>query len=83
MNPLTLLRRCAAALLAFSLFAGSAQAEQTLRTTLEIRENYLTPLHHLQVQLLARHRAGEEGPELERALLHTISGIAAGMRNTG
>lgn len=57
--------------------------EQTLRTTLEIRENYLTPLHHLQVQLLARHRAGEEGPELERALLHTISGIAAGMRNTG
>lgn len=31
MNPLTLLRRCAAALLAFSLFAGSAQAEQTLR----------------------------------------------------
>lgn len=31
MTPLTLLRRCAAALLAFSLFAGSAQAEQTLR----------------------------------------------------
>lgn len=54
-----------------------------LRTTLEIRENYLEPLHHLQVQLLARRRAGEEDPELERALLLTIGGIAAGMRNTG
>ena len=54
-----------------------------LRTTLEIRENYLEPLHHLQVQLLARMRAGEEGEQLERALLLTINGIAAGMRNTG
>ena len=54
-----------------------------LRTTLEIRENYLEPLHHLQVQLLARQRAGEEDPQLERALLLTINGIAAGMRNTG
>ena len=54
-----------------------------LRTTLEIRENYLEPLHHLQVQLLARMRDGEEDPQLERALLLTINGIAAGMRNTG
>ncbi|MBV9831657.1 MAG: phosphoenolpyruvate carboxylase, partial [Marmoricola sp.] len=54
-----------------------------LRTTLEIRENYLEPLHHLQVQLLSRLRAGEEGEQLERALLLTINGIAAGMRNTG
>ena len=57
--------------------------EPTLRTTLEIRDNYLEPLHHLQIQLLARHRAGEDDPELERALLLTINGIAAGMRNTG
>ncbi|HET8959163.1 phosphoenolpyruvate carboxylase [Nocardioides sp.] len=57
--------------------------EPTLRTTLEIRENYLEPLHHLQSQLLARQRRGEDGPLLERALLLTINGIAAGMRNTG
>lgn len=57
--------------------------EPTLRTTLETRENYLLPLHQLQVRLLSRVRAGEESPELERALLHTVSGIAAGMRNTG
>lgn len=57
--------------------------EQTLRTTLEIRDNYLEPLHHLQLDLLRRHRSGEQDPQLERALLLTINGIAAGMRNTG
>jgi phosphoenolpyruvate carboxylase len=56
---------------------------ETLRTTLQIRENYLEPLHHLQSQLLVRHRRGEDDPTLERALLLTINGIAAGMRNTG
>ena len=54
-----------------------------LRTTLEIRDHYLDPLHHLQVNLLARRRAGEEDPLLARALLLTVNGIAAGMRNTG
>jgi phosphoenolpyruvate carboxylase len=57
--------------------------EPTLRTTLEIRENYLEPLHHLQIELLGRYRRGEDDPKLERALLLTINGIAAGMRNTG
>ncbi len=55
----------------------------TLRTTLELRENYLEPLHLLQIQLLLRHRAGEADPQLERALLLTVNGIATGMRNTG
>ncbi|SES25477.1 Phosphoenolpyruvate carboxylase, type 1 [Pedococcus cremeus] len=59
------------------------EREPVLRTTLEVRDNYLAPLHHLQVQLLRRHRDGETGPELERALLFTVNGIAAGMRNTG
>ena len=63
--------------------AGLLDRDPILHTTLEIRENYLEPLHHLQVQLLARRRAGEDDPQLERALLLTINGIAAGMRNTG
>jgi phosphoenolpyruvate carboxylase len=49
-----------------------------------LRNGYTTPLNVLQVELLARCRKDENpSPELEQALMVTISGIAAGMRNTG
>ncbi|MGH3672929.1 MAG: phosphoenolpyruvate carboxylase [Pseudonocardiaceae bacterium] len=54
-----------------------------LRHTLQVRASYLEPLHHLQVSLLARCRKVDvPGPNLRRALLRTVNGIAAGMRNT-
>ena len=52
--------------------------------SIALRNVYTDPLNLLQVELLARLRQTENpDPELEQALMITITGIAAGMRNTG
>ena len=55
-----------------------------IASNIQMRNIYTNPLNLLQVELLHRSRS-QENPShtLELALMITISGIAAGMRNTG
>ena len=64
------------------------EANPVLSRTLAVRNAYLAPLHYMQVALLERWRADraaerQSDPAVARALLLTVNGIAAGMRNTG
>lgn len=56
----------------------------TLQRSIRRRNPYVDPLSYIQVELLQRLRnARQPDPELEQAVLLTVNGIAAGLRNTG
>jgi len=57
-----------------------------LQTSIARRNPYVDPLSYVQIELLRRLRASPDGPdhaELEDVILLSISGIAAGLKNTG
>jgi phosphoenolpyruvate carboxylase len=54
-----------------------------LRRSIAQRTPYLDTLSYIQVELMRRQRRGRGSPRLEAALELTVSGISAGLRNTG
>lgn len=59
--------------------AGNAALQRSIRH----RFPYIDPLHHLQIELMRRYRAGQADERVRRGIHISINGIAAGLRNTG
>ncbi|KAL2601463.1 hypothetical protein AAZV13_10G169700 [Glycine max] len=59
------------------------QNNRSLRRLIENRLPFLNPLNMLQVEILKRLRRDDDNRKIRDALLITINGIAAGMKNTG
>jgi phosphoenolpyruvate carboxylase len=59
------------------------ETNPSLARSFRNRSPYVDPLNHLQVTLLRRLRGGEDDEVVRRAIMLTINGIAAGLRNSG
>jgi phosphoenolpyruvate carboxylase len=58
------------------------ESNPVLRRSIDVRNPYVDPINLVQIELLRRLRAREDD-QVRAALMVTINGIAAGMRNTG
>ncbi len=75
---------------ALQLITGESKrlaSNVALARSIQHRFPYIDPLHHLQVELIRRFRAGKKPEDLDekvqRGIHISINGIAAGLRNTG
>jgi phosphoenolpyruvate carboxylase len=75
--------RTVRALLAVTRQKELLESNQVLAHSIKLRNPYVDPMHLIQVDMLRRKRAGEDTPEVNRAIAATINGISAGLRNTG
>jgi phosphoenolpyruvate carboxylase len=71
------------AVLAITRQTELLEKNQVLARSIKLRNPYVDPMHLIQVDMLRRKRQGEDTPEVNRAIAATISGISAGLRNTG
>jgi phosphoenolpyruvate carboxylase len=77
------LHRTVRAVLAVTRQSELLETNQVLAHSIKLRNPYVDPMHLIQVDMLRRKRAGEDTPAVNRAIAATISGISAGLRNTG
>jgi len=75
--------RCITQVLALMGQSHLLEHNPLLARSIRNRFPYIDPLHHLQVEMLRRHRSGEEEPRLVSGIHLSINGIAAGLRNSG
>jgi len=75
--------RTVRAVLAVTRQTELLETNEVLAHSIKLRNPYVDPMHLIQVDMLRRKRAGEDTPEVNRAIAATISGISAGLRNTG
>ena len=59
------------------------QKHPALETSIRLRLPYIEPLNLLQIELLKRHRAGEEDERIGEGILLSINAIATALRNSG
>ena len=62
--------------------SGLLERAPVLRRSVQLRRAYLDPINLIQAELLRRQREADDA-ELQDALLATVNGIAAGLKNTG
>ena len=77
------LARATAGVLAITGHREPVETTPVLRRSIDVRNPYVDPINLVQIELLARLRRSHDAPELLRAFVVTVNGIAAGMRNTG
>ena len=58
------------------------ETDPTLQRSLQLRRAYLDPINLIQAELLRRQRTSDDA-QLQDALLATVNGIAAGLKNAG
>ena len=76
------LDRAIAGVLAVTGHSTLIESNPVLRRSIDVRNPYVDPINLVQIELLRRLRA-QPDERVRDALLITINGVAAGMRNTG
>jgi phosphoenolpyruvate carboxylase len=75
--------RTTEALVAIRRGRAFGERNPELAAHIRYRRPYLEALNHLQIELIGRHREGDDDPQVREGILLTMNGIATGLRNSG